>query len=114
MNTIIAFIVNALAVLVSAYLVPGVTVTSFTSALGVSVVLGLLNAFVRPILLFLTLPINILTLGLFTIVINIALLYVTDAIVPGFQLNGLLSTIIFAIVLSVVSSLLGMLVFSRP
>lgn len=110
MYTIIAFILNAFAVLVSAYVVPGVTLDSFMSALGVSVVLGLLNALVRPILLFLTLPINILTLGLFTIVINIGLLYLTAAIVPGFELDGLLSTLIFAFVLSVVSSLLGMLV----
>src|SRR5688500_8768354 len=113
MYVIISFIINALAVLVSAYIVPGVVVSSFTSALGVSVVLGLLNALVRPVLLLLTLPINILTLGLFTIVINIGLLYLTAAIVPRFQLDGLLSTLLFALVLSLVSSVLGVMVLNQ-
>lgn len=109
MNLIVALIINAIAVLVSAYLVPGVTVQSFVTALVVAIVLGFLNAFVRPILLFLTLPINILTLGLFTIVINLLMLVITDSLIDGFAMDGLLATIIFAIVLSVVSSGLAML-----
>lgn len=103
MNFIISLLVSAVSVMIAAYLTPGAVIDSFFTAIVVSLVLGFMNAVVKPILLLLTLPINILTLGLFTLVINLLVLFLVDALVSGFTLGGLLTTIVFAIVLSVVN-----------
>ena len=99
-------IVNALAVIISAYILPGVKVDGFVTAAIVAVVLGAVNMFIKPILLLLTLPLNILTLGLFTFVINALLVLLVSNIVPGFRVEGFLYALIFSLVLSVVSSFL--------
>lgn len=91
----------------AAYILPGVDVDSFVTALVVAVVLGILNALLKPILLILTLPITILTLGLFTFVINLMLVYLTEAVVPGFVIDGLLSAVLFSLVLSLINGFLG-------
>lgn len=96
------WIIATLAILVAAYVVPGVGVT-LTGALIGAVVLGALNLIIRPILIILTLPINILTLGLFSLVINAFLVMVAAAVVPGFGVISFLSAFLFAIVLSVVN-----------
>lgn len=96
------WIINALAVILVAYLVPGISVSSFWSALVVALVLGLLNAVLRPLLILLTLPLNILTLGLFTFVINGIILYFVSSIVKGFSVDGLWTAIIGSIVLSLI------------
>ena len=105
----ISLLLGGLAVLLSAYLIPSVHVDSFGIALIVALVLGFLNAFVRPVLIFLTLPINILTLGLFTFVVNILILYLAAAIVPGFRFNSILSAILFSLILSLITSLFGLI-----
>lgn len=87
-NLILRWVLNALGVLLVAYLVPGIHVSGFYAALIVALVLGILNALVRPILIFLTLPINILTLGLFTLVINALLLWFVATVVKGFAIAG--------------------------
>ena len=92
----------AVAVVVSAYLLPGVTLSGFGAALLAALVLGLLNVFIKPILLLLTLPINILTLGLFTLVINALVIMVVSAIVPGFHVSGFWYALLFSVVLSIV------------
>ena len=106
MNTLILLILNSLAVLVASYLVPGVAVSGFVSALLVALVLGHLNVFVKPALLFIALPINILTLGLFTLVINTILIMVVSAIVPGFVVSDFIHAFLFALVLSIVLTLI--------
>lgn len=106
MGLIINFILSAVAVFIAAYIVPGVNIDSFGTALIVALVLGLLNAFVKPILTLLTLPINIVTLGLFSIVINILLLYLASSIVSGFTITSLLSAILFGIILALIGLVL--------
>lgn len=106
MSILINWLVSGLAILVSAYLLPGVHISSFTSALVAAVVLGVINAFIKPILIILTLPINILTLGLFTLVINALIIILTSNLVPGFKVDGFLWALIFSIVLSLINSFL--------
>jgi len=88
MNILIRFLINALAVMAAAYVVPGITVRNFWVALIVALVIGLLNALVRPLLLLLTLPVNILTLGLFTLVINALMFWLAATLVSGFHVSG--------------------------
>lgn len=99
-------IVSGLAVLIAAYLLPGVKVNGYFTALVVAVVLGLVNALLKPILLFVTLPINVLTLGLFTFVINALLIELVGAVVPGFTVAGFWWALLFSLVLSLVNSFL--------
>jgi len=103
MNTIIRLLLNSLAIFVTAYLLPGIELRNFVTAIVVSIVLGLVNAFIRPILLVLTLPINILTLGLFTLVINGVLVLLVSALVPDFHVRSFGWAVIFAIVLWLIS-----------
>ncbi len=110
MNILISWLIGALAILVTAYILPGVVLTGFVPALAVAVVLGILNAIVKPILVALTLPINVLTLGLFTLVINAVIILLADAVVPGFKVDGFWTAFFFAIVLSVVMYALHVLV----
>jgi len=107
MSFIISLLVSTIAVLTAAYVTPGAEIANVLTAVVVAVVLGFMNAVVKPILLVLTLPINILTLGLFTVVINLLVLTMVDALVPGFSLGGLFPAIVFAIVLSVLNSFLS-------
>ncbi|CAN5125146.1 phage holin family protein [soil metagenome] len=108
MKTILHWIISALAVIVASYILPGVHVTGFVAALILALVLGLINAVIRPILKLLTLPLNILTLGLFGLVINALMVMLADKIVPGFAVDGFLWAFIFAIVLAIVSSIFHM------
>jgi putative membrane protein len=102
MKILFHWLISVLAIGIGAYLVPGVTVT-LSGALVAAVVLGALNLIIRPILLLLTLPINILTLGLFSLVVNALLVMIASAIVPGFVVAGFWSALLFAIVLAVVN-----------
>lgn len=99
-------ILNTIAVLVAAYLVPGVHLSGLFAAFIVVIVLGLLNTLLKPILLLLTLPINFLTLGLFTWVINAALILLASALVPGFSVDSFVPALLFSLVLSLVNALL--------
>lgn len=109
MKLLIKLLVATLAVFISAYLIPGVAVDSFQTAFIVAVVLGVLNVFAKPLLVILTLPITILTLGLFTFVINVALIYVAAYLVPGFTINTVLVALLFGLLVSLISSFLNML-----
>ena len=88
MHLLLRWLINAGALLLAAYLVPGIVVDGFYTALVVALVLGIMNALVRPILIFLTLPINILTLGLFTLIINAVLFWFVSTVVKGFEVRG--------------------------
>lgn len=103
MKIILHILLSSLAVFVTARILPGVKVDSFTTAVVVAVVLGAANAILRPILLILTLPINIMTLGLFTFVIIGAMVKFTAGIVPGFQVENFWWALGFALVLSVIN-----------
>jgi putative membrane protein len=92
----------AFAVIVSAYVLPGVTLGGFWAALLAALVLGLINVFIKPLLIIFTLPINILTLGLFTLVINALVIMMASGITPGFKVNGFWNALLFSIVLSIV------------
>jgi putative membrane protein len=103
MYLLVRWLLNAVALLIVAYLIPGVAVTSFVGALIAALVLGIVNAIIRPILIILTLPIEILTLGLFTFVINAALFWVVGHLGLGLVVAGLWPAFWGALVLSVIS-----------
>lgn len=104
---ILRWLILTLAIIIAAYLFPGIEVGSFGTALLSALVLGILNAFFRPVLIILTLPINILTLGLFTFVINAALLMMTSGLIGGLIVNGFGSALLGSLIISLVSWLLS-------
>ncbi|NIQ97956.1 MAG: phage holin family protein [Desulfuromonadales bacterium] len=101
------------AILAAAYLLGGIEVSGFLSALLAAALLGFLNAVFRPILLILTLPINVLTLGLFTFVINALLLMMASGVIDGFTVHGFWSALLGSLIISLVSSLLSSFVSDR-
>lgn len=106
-SLILRLIILTLGVFLAAYLVPGINVAGYGSAVKAALLLGLLNIFVKPVLFLLTLPINILTLGVFTLVINGLLLWFVGAVVPGFSISGFLTAVLGSIVISIMSILLN-------
>ncbi len=104
---IFSILANALALLATAYLVPGIHIDNFfPTAIVVALVLGLLNAFLKPILVLFTLPVNLITFGLFSWIISAFLLWLAGNIVPGFEVQSFISALIGGVVLSFVASLL--------
>lgn len=103
MNIFIKWLITAIAILIAGKVIPGVDITGPWAALWVALFLGIFNVLLRPILIVLTLPINILTFGLFTFFINALLALLTSTIIQGFYIEGLLSAIFFSIVLSAVT-----------
>ncbi len=106
MNFIIRIILSAVAVLIVSYLLPGVFVSDFFTALILAFVLVLLNYIIKPILIVLTIPLTILTLGLFLLVINALIILLADNIVTGFSVDGFWWALLFSLLLSVTNSLL--------
>ncbi len=111
MMLLLVWILNAVALLIVAYILPGITVSSFGSALIAALVLGLLNAVAKPVLVLLTLPLTVVTLGLFLFVLNALVFWLAGSILRGFQVDGFWWAVIGAIVYSIVSTALtGLLV----
>ena len=110
MRILLVWLINAVALVAVAYLVPSITVSSFTSALIAALILGLVNAVIRPVLVLLTLPVTILTLGLFIFVINGLLFWFVGSFLRGFVVNGFWAGLIGSILFSLVSWLLAALV----
>lgn len=106
MKIIINWLVSALAIIVTAYVLPGVHLNGFLAALVLAVVLGAINLILRPILVVLTLPISIITLGLFVLVINALLIMLATHIVPGFYVDSFWWALLFGIVLAIVNWIL--------
>ena len=106
---LINWLIMTIAILISAYVLPGVHVVGFIAALVAALVIGLINTFIKPVAIILTLPINILTLGLFTFVINALLIMLASAIVPGFKVDGFWWALLFSLVLSVIKSFLNLM-----
>jgi putative membrane protein len=106
MRILVHLLISAVAVFVAARMLPGVTVDGFGTAVVVAVVLGVVNALLRPLLLLLTLPLNIMTLGLFTFVIIGGLVELVTALVPGFHVANFWWALAFALTLSVINFVL--------
>lgn len=106
MNIFINWLLSAIAIVVAAYILPGVKVDTFVTALVLAVVLGVINAFLKPVLVFLTFPITIITLGLFSLVLNALLIMLAAAIVPGFRVDGFWWAFLYSIVLSLINAFL--------
>ncbi|HRN69668.1 MAG TPA: phage holin family protein [Candidatus Woesebacteria bacterium] len=106
MQILINLLLSGLAILISAYVIPGVTVDGLFAAIVVAIVLGIVNALIRPLITLLTLPINIVTLGLFSLVITALMVMLTANIVPGFSVDGFVAALLFGIVLSLVNAVL--------
>jgi putative membrane protein len=114
MLTLIArWILNALALLLVAYLYPGVEVQTFMAAVIAALVLGLVNAIVRPVLVLLTLPVTVITLGLFLFVINALLFWLVAEIVPGFRVTGFVAALVGSILFSLITLVTSWLLFPR-
>ena len=105
MKLLIRILITSGLVLLIAHFMSGVHVASFTTALIVAVVLGLLNIFIKPILVILTLPVTILTLGLFLFIINAIIIMLCTQIVGGFKVDSFLTALLFSIILSILQSL---------
>lgn len=106
MNLLLRILVTAILVMIIAHFMPGVKVESFTTSIIVAVVLGLLNLFIKPILVLLTLPVTIVTLGLFLLVINAVLILLCTKIVGGFYVDTFWTALFFSIILSVLQSIM--------
>ncbi len=113
MPFLVKVIVTTFAVVIGAYIIPGVSVDSFLTAIVVAFVLGVLNAILKPVLVLLTLPVTVLSLGLFLLVINAFIIMLTDYFVKGFDVSSFLIAVLFSIVLAFISWLLEVPVRSQ-
>ena len=109
MRVLLSILINTLAVIVAAYLLPGIIIDSYLTAVIVAIVLGVINAFIKPILVVLTFPVTVVTLGLFLFVLNALTVLLVASLVPGFAVAGFWWALLFSLVVSVVSSFLGTL-----
>ena len=106
MNIIFRLIISALAAFITAYILPGVHLDSFVSALILAAVLGILNVLIKPLLVILTLPITVLTLGLFLLVINAIIILLAAKLVNGFHVDGFWWALLFSLVMTLINSFL--------
>jgi len=109
---LLRWLFNAVAIYLATLIIRGIQVPDFTTALIAALVLGIVNAFIRPIVLLLTLPINILTLGLFTLIVNTLMLYIVAAVVRSFVITSFWSALIGALLIALISTVLSH-VFTR-
>lgn len=105
MNGVVRFLMSGLAVLLASYLLPGVSVEHYGYALLVAVVLALANVLVKPLLVILTIPLTVFTLGLFLLVINAVIILLVDYLVPGFNVDGFWWALGFSLILSLFNSM---------
>ncbi len=106
MNIILRFLLNGLAVLATAYLLPGVDVTDYQTALITALVLSIANIIIKPLLILFTIPITVMTLGLFLLVINAIIILVADYFVTGFTVNGFWWALAFSLIMSIFNSII--------
>ena len=107
---LVRWLINAVAILLVTYLIPGIEVSGPMAILAAAALLGILNALIRPVLILLTLPINILTLGLFTLIINGLLLWMVSSLIKGFFIRGFWVAVLGALVISFISWLITRLI----
>ena len=106
MNLVLRLLLTAVSVLIIAHFMPGVHVAGFTTSLIVAIVLALLNLIIKPVLVILTLPVTVLTLGLFLLVINALIIMLCDKLVGGFSVESFWIALFFSIILSIVQSIM--------
>lgn len=109
MQLLLNLLITGLAVIITSYLLPGVHTDSFGVAILVAIVLGIVNIFIKPILVILTLPITVLSLGLFIFIINALMVLLVDSLLSGFAVNGFWWALLFSLVLSLVNTFLSSL-----
>ncbi|WP_276496131.1 phage holin family protein [Pontibacter litorisediminis] len=109
MGFVIKLLLTGAAAMVASYILPGVYIDGFLTALILALVLAVLNAIVKPILIFLTIPVTILTLGLFLLVINAVIILMADWLVAGFDVSGFFSALLFSLVLAIITAILDMI-----
>lgn len=107
MNLIIKLLISTVIVFLLAHFLPGIAVENFTTSLLVAIVLALLNTFLKPVLVFLTIPATIITLGLFLLVINAVIILICDKLVDGFGVSGFWYALLFSLLLSIGQSILN-------
>lgn len=113
MRLFLGWAINAAAIFFLPYILPSVEIKSFGTALLVSLIIGLLNVFIRPVLFILTLPINVLTLGLFTLVLNGLMFWLASRMVDGFYITGFWWAVLAAIIYTIISSLISMVLLGE-
>ena len=113
MGLLIRWLILTVAIIIASYLLEGIHISSFFSAFLAAAILGILNALFRPVLLILTLPINILTLGLFTFIINALMLKMVSGVIPGFEVYGFWTAVFGSLIISIVSWLLNSFISDR-
>lgn len=113
MKLLLIWFLNALALLTVAYVLPGIHIDGFTAALVAALILGLINTLLRPLLILLTLPVTVVTLGLFILVINGLLFWFAGSVLKGFEVSGFWVGVLGALLYSIFSSVLTMLVFQK-
>jgi putative membrane protein len=106
MNFLIKLFLSAIAVMLTSYLLPGIEVSDFLSALFFAALLALLNATIKPLLIIFTLPLTVFTLGLFLLVINAVVILMVDDFIPGVQVDGFWWALIFSLILTIMTSML--------
>ena len=107
LGIIAQIVVAGVAVIITAFILPGISVADFFTGIVIAALLALLNLTIKPILIFLTIPITIFTLGLFLLVINAVMVLIAAEIVPGFIVDGFWWAVLFSLILSLINSLLG-------
>lgn len=107
LHIILQLVLGGIAVLITGYLLPGVRVEDFLTGIVIAALIALLNITIKPILIILTIPITVLTLGLFLLVINALLILIAAWIVPGFFVDGFWWALLFGLILALINSLLG-------
>lgn len=113
MILLLRWLLFTLAIMFVAWLVPGIGIENFQSAMLVTVIMALINIFIRPLIVFITLPINILTLGIFTLVINALLFMLAGYIAPGFYVDGFLAAFLGSVVLSFLGLIINMVTLNN-
>jgi putative membrane protein len=106
-NALISLVLSAVAIMTASYIIPGVQVDSFFVGIILAIVLTLVNTFIKPFILLLTLPINFLTLGLFSLVINGFMIVIADTLVDGFFVPGFFTAMVFAVVLGLINTVIN-------
>jgi putative membrane protein len=113
MNGLIRFLLSGLAVLLTAYILPGVHVEHYGYALLAAIIISIANIILKPILIVLTIPITIITLGLFLLVINALIILLAESLVPGFSVDGFWWALLFSLILSIFNSMFSEMTQSK-
>ena len=113
MRLLLIWLLNALALLTVAYVLPGIIVDGFSGALVAALILGLVNMLLRPLLILLTLPVTVVTFGLFILVINGLLFWFAGSVLKGFEVSGFWVGVLGALLYSIISSVLAMIFFEK-